>query len=715
MATEDSMDGGSSAVSDGLTPAQRLQEKHNADAAHRATIEDVIDEEDIQHPPPSLQAAPESQITQPPRPTTESMSAKVAGKQKAREESSTAVANEKSNMQPTLDTKSEELFPALGTGFGSKAPVAAAPAWGAKKPSSVGTAGTNGVNGRGPLASSLASSRSPVPASGTLADTTTNAPVRPVRGTPHNMSLPGRHSDRFEFTPGQLVPRDQLRKPIKDVLQGINKRSKATVSMKPGPRGVFIFEGIGPLDDTRQALKDVAKEIGVKVRTVCAISPTKLIASQSKKTLPLPVSVRPHIIGKQGTVIRGISDRTGAKINIPKVDESLVLQEDDDDNMIVDITIEGDPLALALAQQEIESIINERTSTVNLRLREIPAEYYPFIAGPRNSRVADLETAHQVRVQIPPLESWSNHPSARVPATGTPAIFKPHPHSHIRISGDRLAAQAARAEIESHVEENLRRQITLSEIGIDRNRHQFVLTDGPESVQSLLEETGCAVILPPASANTEMLAVIGPQDKIEQGVERILDLATSMHMHSIDVAKQHANASIGAQAHARALLQYLQERQALEQLEKQYDARIVLPRSGDDPLEVYSREGKSALRARSDILNLINAHPPSRIRRVDIDPFYHEHIQQQSAQRLRDEFGVHLLLPVEAEDSPQVFLVYEDMSPIGVSAYQVPRQRPSPAEVASFEKGLQQAQEHILGLLQGQQSIGSRSLEVPFK
>ena len=275
MATEESMDGGSSAVSDSLTPAQKLQEKHNADAAHRATIEDVIDEEDIKHPPPSLQAAPEPQITEPLRP----VSTKVAGKQKARDESSTAISNENSNMQPALDTQSEELFPALGVGFGSRAPVAAAPAWGAKKPSSVGTAGTNGVNGRGPLASSLASSRDSTRAPGILADTTTNASVRPIRGTPHNMSLPGRHSDRFEFSPGQLIPRDQLRKPIKDVLQGINKRSKATVSMKSGPRGVFIFEGIGPLEDTRQALKDVAKEIGVKVGTVGAKLPTALTVS----------------------------------------------------------------------------------------------------------------------------------------------------------------------------------------------------------------------------------------------------------------------------------------------------------------------------------------------------------------------------------------------------------------------------------------------------
>ena len=427
------------------------------------------------------------------------------------------------------------------------------------------------------------------------------------------------------------------------------------------------------------------------------------------------MSVRPHIIGKQGTVIKGIGDRTGARINIPKLDENSAPQGDDEDDMTVEMTIEGDPLALALAQREIDSIINERTSTVNLRLRDIPAEYYPFIAGPRNSRVTHLENNHQVKVQIPQFETWSNQPLPQAPAAGMPAMFKPHPHNHIRISGERLAAQAARAEIERQVEEELRRQITLSEIGIDRNRHQFVLSDGPESLQSLLEETGCAVILPPASADTEMLAVIGPQDKIDQGVERIMDLATSMHMHSVDVAKQHANAPAGSQAHARAIVQYLSERQALEQLEKQYDARIVLPRSNDDPLEVYSREGKNALRARSDIMNLINAHPPSRIRHVDIDPFYHQHVQQQSAQRLRDDFGVHLLLPEQPEDSPQVILVYEDISPSGPTAYQVPRQRPSPAEVASFEKGLQQAQEHILGLLQGQQRIETRSLEVPSK
>lgn len=263
MATAETTNGAGSGPSDELTPAQKLQEKHNADAAHRAYIEDAVDEEDIKHPPPSMQIdTPNAEAI---RSGPDSVSEKVAGKQKAKQESDAASLKTNLNPQPTPDTKSEEAFPALGSGPKSKASATAAPAWGAKKPSSVGTADSNGVNGRSPLVSSTASSRTPTPASGILTDTSANASIKTSRGVPQKSSVAGRHTDRFEFAPAQLVPRDQLKKPIPDVLHGINKKSKAKVTMKPGPNGVFVFEGVGPLEDTRQALKDVAREIGVKV------------------------------------------------------------------------------------------------------------------------------------------------------------------------------------------------------------------------------------------------------------------------------------------------------------------------------------------------------------------------------------------------------------------------------------------------------------------
>ena len=267
MATEAStINGGNSTEGSELTPAQKLQEKHNAEAAHRATIEDVIDEEDIIHPPPSMQissiAAPTAEITSP----TEPMSEKVAGKQKAREEPEGTAPDGKASKQPVLDTKSEESFPALGAGPKAKTTAPATMAWGAQKPASMKNPSVNGLNGRGPLNSSNNSSRASTPTPGILTPASTNASMRPQsRGAPQSLSLPGKHSEKIEFAPSELLPKDRLKKPIRDIVQGINKRSKATVTMRPGPNSGLIFEGVGPFEATRQALKDVAKEIGSKV------------------------------------------------------------------------------------------------------------------------------------------------------------------------------------------------------------------------------------------------------------------------------------------------------------------------------------------------------------------------------------------------------------------------------------------------------------------
>ena len=255
---ESTANGGSSAPSDNMSAAERLKARHEADATHNPTVEEVIDEEDIVHPPPSLQAATKSEPAKP-------MSEKAAGKQKAMEEPAPALPSTNANGFPSLNTYSEEAFPALGGGLKAPAPSSTPMAWGAKKPSSVHS-GVNGVNGHAPL-SSMPSSRASTPTSGLATPASTNVSIASQpRGLqmPH-MALPGRHTERIQFAPSQLLPKDRMKKPLQEVLRGINKKSKAKVEMRPGANGVIIFEGIGPVDAARQALKDLAKEVGSTV------------------------------------------------------------------------------------------------------------------------------------------------------------------------------------------------------------------------------------------------------------------------------------------------------------------------------------------------------------------------------------------------------------------------------------------------------------------
>ncbi|OCK77680.1 hypothetical protein K432DRAFT_427817 [Lepidopterella palustris CBS 459.81] len=679
---------GSATAAEGLTPAQKLMEKHAADTGHRPTVEDVVDEDDIAHPPPSEQAQssrPDTADSSAP-PTT--MSEKAAGKQKVQEPEEVPV--KKSTTPAPLNTQSEESFPALGPAK-PRGSVPVPTAWG-RKPASVTTNGVNGATYG--LTSSNASSRASTPASGMGI----SGPYAPSGGVTQRgpnlptMSLPGKYTERISFAPSQLLPRNQMKKPVADVLRDINRRSKAKVEYKSGPAGNIIFEGIGSVEAVRQALKEVANELGSK---------------QSVKQ-SVPASVRAHIIGRQGSKIQEISKRTGARIQVPKQEESSTPGEDDEDAMI-DILIEGNALTAEMARREIENIANERTSNVNLRLKDIPAEYYPFLAGPHNTNVNSLEQGRDIRVQIPQYHTWSTQAPPQCPR-GQPIPFVPQAGFPIQISGERNAAREVQEELMRRFEQ-LRRQLAIDERPIERGRHQFIVGDRGGSLHDFLEETGCSVIMPPNTEDSETVYIVGPPDKIENGINKLEDLASSMQMTTLDIARQHG----GAQAHARNLTRYLRQRQAIEELERQHEASIVLPTLIDGPAtwEIYARDPKIARQARTDIVNVISGHPPSRLANMSVDPFYHEFLQQQNAQHIRDDMGVQVVFPDENEESPELILVYEGPTPS--AEYVLPRGAPPATEIQAYQRAIKEAQQFIQGLVSGQHEIVSQDVEAPLK
>lgn len=409
-------------------------------------------------------------------------------------------------------------------------------------------------------------------------------------------------------------------------------------------------------------------------------------------------------------MVQGIEQRTGARIKVPR-NEDLPPNVDDDDSMTIDVVIEGDAVAAEWARREIEGIVNERTSTVNMLLRNIPAEFFPYIAGPHNSGINELERIGDVKVEVPHYHTWSRQPPS-LPSLGELAQFVPDENYYIRVSGDRLAAQKVREEIERQAEQ-LSRQITVAQLALNRGQHQFILGEHGTTVHEFLAETGCTVIMPPPSDESEFVHITGPLDKIDTGVEKVIFLASLMQMSSIDIARQHSNAP---QAHARALTFYLQQRRVIERLEEQYDLRIVLPNTQAGPTfwEVYSKDAKNIIRARSEILNTINAYPPSEVRHVEVDSFYHQHLQQQGGKALCDEFGVYLLLPTKVDSKPEIALIYEGIGLLQTE-YQFPKQRPSASEVAESKQALDNAQKHILSLIQGQEELGTARVEVPSK
>jgi len=242
-----------------LTAAQKLMQKH-ADEAHQASIEEVPDEEDLKHGevPKSASILEPTDDEGASAPTwAQPVSAKSAGKQKVRDLSSQA-------NNPPLDTQSHELFPELGGAPKSQNGPTVSSIWGGKKPMTVIPTGTNGkANG---LTPTNGSSRASTPTSGAATPTSTVNSATP-KGPPNMMAIPGRHTERIQLAPSQLLPRTQMKKPLADVLKEVNKRSKANITMTTGQGGAHWFTAIGPIDACRQALKDLVEQIGSKVKS----------------------------------------------------------------------------------------------------------------------------------------------------------------------------------------------------------------------------------------------------------------------------------------------------------------------------------------------------------------------------------------------------------------------------------------------------------------
>jgi rRNA processing protein Krr1/Pno1 len=406
-----------------------------------------------------------------------------------------------------------------------------------------------------------------------------------------------------------------------------------------------------------------------------------------------------------------LQERTGAKIQVPK-SEGPVRPTDEDEDVMIDIFLEGTAIAVAKAQQEIDTIARERTVPVTTKLRSIPAELYPFIAG--NEQVNALEESNKVQIRVPPYHEWRTQPPPQKPLAGKLPVFLPAADdNHITIAGDRSSVQAAKTQIE-RIADELQREVTVDSFPVNRGRHQFIIGNRGEQPESFFADTGCAIILP-GDEGDDLLTIIGPPSRIQEARNRATRLASSMQTENFDISRLHRHAPGASGSHAGNLTQYLRQRKVIEDLEKLHRAHIVTSINHEGvvaPWELYARDYDPLINAREEIQNIVMAHPPSRIATVAVDPFYHTYLQNDITPRVKKEYGVHVVVPDPSTPTAPVLLVFEGESGTNPN-YQVPRGQPSREEIKAFQQGLQDAQRHILEIITAQAQITSESIDVP--
>lgn len=383
--------------------------------------------------------------------------------------------------------------------------------------------------------------------------------------------------------------------------------------------------------------------------------------------------------------------------------------DDLDDDVYINVKIEGDSISAAAARQQIENIVGERSAKVNTRVKDVPAEFYPFIAN------GNLAQGSSAQMRIPPHSAWSSQFTTPVPASGQRPDFQPAQDHHIQLEGDRQAVLALRQAIDRQVAE-LRRELLLEQLEIQRGRHQFIIGHSGLSPEDFFEQTGCAIILP-TDEDDDAITIVGPPSRINAAVQKAEELSQSMSLNNVDHLKwTRKQAPNNAAVHSRNVTRYLRQRNEIKRLEQQYRARINTPVSGDGalPWELYLPQGQSFTAASSDIRNLFESHPPSRMSTVDVDPFFHPYMQNEVSRQVREQYGVQLVVPTVTESGAPVLLVYETPGPSS-SSYDIPRTAPSQSDIKAFSEGLRAAEKHIADLMSQQDSVTTITTDVPVK
>ncbi len=423
--------------------------------------------------------------------------------------------------------------------------------------------------------------------------------------------------------------------------------------------------------------------------------------------------MKAKVIGKGGENIKRLQDTYGTKITMPKQDAQRPT-DDDDDDATVDVQIVGNTRRAQVTKNDITRMVGERSSNANSRLRNIPAEFYPFIAGPNNDGVHSLEQQlGNLRIDVPNHQSWRGQAPPQPAPQGQVNFLPSAPTNPIILAGDRQAVQEARARIERQAEE-LRRQLAIKQMDVNRGRHQFIVGDHGMPVSQFLAETGCSLVMPEDS-DDETITIIGPADRLDEAGQKLEDIAFSLNSTGFDMAgqyrKQMQNDQARANEHARNVVRYLQRRREIERLEREHEARIYSQiRDGYlHPFELYARDARKNQGVVTELKNIASSYPPSRMANLNVNPFYHQHLQNTLAPRIQENYGV---FTVVADDD--VILVFEGPES-AASDFCVPRAVPSPQEIQSFQRGLEEARKFIEDLVNQQQEIKTMTVDVPKK
>ncbi|KAL0245626.1 hypothetical protein I308_104760 [Cryptococcus tetragattii IND107] len=385
----------------------------------------------------------------------------------------------------------------------------------------------------------------------------------------------------------------------------------------------------------------------------------------------VPVTTLGTIIGPKGATLKGITDATGAKVDVPrretlpsytpKDNGSDAGSDDEDEEPQVSITISGPATGCTDAKDRILSLISHKVSQTSTSIRTIPSAFYTIIS----TQVSELEQGPgegKVTVKVPIPAVWKAlERQAKADAEGEKVVVDGE--SPIKVKGDRENVKAVIDEITKSYNA-LVQSFNLKKVSIPKRQHRFLIGSAAEDI---LAQTGCVVELPPVDDPSDRVVIRGPQAKLVAAQSLVFEKANAVSVEPLDLVSVFRRTTSDPVTHATNILRYLRASKLKDVSSAHPTVQIFPPfpstvaNTGTVIIEIVGEDGEEVSKVVDEITDLAKGVLPSAISIVEVDHLAHSLLVGKKGTRIAQFEKAHnvtVVFPPASEESSNVLLVY---------------------------------------------------------
>jgi len=474
----------------------------------------------------------------------------------------------------------------------------------------VDDAAINGIpaasgSGSGSSASSSSSSSSSTAASSNAYDFYSEMfPSLPLSSAPKlqaaNYSAatkPREVNERFQIIPQQLRPSGLGEKSHTEICKNVMAETGTQIEFSFAKNGILTILVSGKPDRVTAAKK-------------------KLLAALSKQyevKIEIPKEHLSSFIGKGGSKLKSLQERTGARITVPKADSEQDY-----------VTITGEMNAVELARKEVLEFVNERTNFLKENVAIEPM-YHPFVCGFGNENMKQIAADTGAKIYVPPSDSEE---------------------TDVVVSGPREVVSEALKRIQAIYSEKKRTTKSIS-VGVNKKQHRFIIGQKGANISEILKQTGCNVTVPPQDDPSDTITVSGDDSKLLQALQLVLEKANSVCLEEVPFEGAHLQRYVKVKG-----------RNEMKDLEK---GTKVIINVGPVSVDIQGpKEEVEAVRIR--MIDLLASYKKLKFDEMDIPMELRKFVigkNGQTLKKLKSDYGVDVFVPHEEEPVQMVLLAGE--------------------------------------------------------